>query len=180
MSRKHKKSSPAPTVAAGIIALLIGAPGVLGATLQQYGLSNGGLVDGAEVFPGEDEDQGYPGWWEVDDGTPGDPHGPRAHSDVPDLPDGDGSGESGGDQQATSAGHSLYAPPEVPSLDEIITGDLVPLTESLQHPSQPFLDDRLPGSTGVGPAPGAAIPSPGAAIVLGVAGVGLSARRRRR
>lgn len=113
-----------------------------------------------------------PGGFSISDDTDNGPSEPdyRAHSDVPDLPDGP-------DPSATS----LYVPPSVPNLS-----DAYPKTYFAPAYSTVPADGLggglglSPGSSGLAAPVTSPIPEPGVVLLFGAAGLGGLARRRRR
>ena len=173
---------------ASLVASLIATAGAQGATFTTNDSNIGGFFDWNEEI-GPDETPGLPGGFEVDDNGEPDPPpgGPRAHSDVPDLPDSndpppENATANGGDSTGPNTGNGLYEPPQVPGLKDIIF-DSQAFTDSLESFTEPLPQDSGGyGTSGGMPhiAPAVStIPAPSGALILTLAGAGLARRRRR-
>lgn len=170
-----------------LIASLVAASGTLAANFTAHDSRIGGFYGWKDAI-GPDVPPGLPGGFEVtDNGEEDDPTAPRAHSDVPDLPDSGGdpnenSATDAGDPQTSTSGHGLYEAPEIPDLKDIMFGD-DDLVAQLNSLSEPLSRDDGAYSSQLGFSQAApalsAIPTPGGGALLVLAGAGLVRRRRR-
>jgi hypothetical protein len=163
------------TLLAGSLAVVVG--GTLGtradAATMSFQSSNGigGTFSWIDQLTegGPSGDQPLPGGFSIDNGDePPPPPDYRAHSDVPDLPD-------GSDPQATSTGKGLYGAGNQPRLRDTFGDGFHDVTNRPQTTLP--LDDG--GSPTLPPA-ASTIPNPGAILLFGAAGLGAAGRRRRR
>ena len=184
-NQRTTKPKKTTVIAVALIASCVAASGALAGAFTPNDSRAGGFLDWKDTI-GPDVAPGLPGGFEVDDNGEDDPGAPRAHSDVPDLPDsggdpGENSATAGGPETST-AGNGLFEPAEVPGLKDIIfEGDS--FVVALKDFSQPLPsnDASYASQTGmpqIAPA-FATIPSPAGGVLFALAGAGLARRRRR-